>query len=87
MCDDCMSWLTFVVVALLALGALGCFWCTKLKGWGPYNTSTLVVVLIVAITAVLFAGGLLGDDFLKSVFWAAVGFASGVFTKRRTTKS
>ncbi len=87
MFDDCMHWAAFAVVTLLALGALACFWHTKTDGWGPYTTSTFIIVLVISITAVLAASGLIAGDFLKSVFWAAVGFASGVFTKMRANTS
>ena len=87
MCDDCVNWPVFVVVTFLCILFIGCFWCTKEPGWGPYTTSTLLIVAVVSIAAVLFAGNLLGSDFLENILWAAIGFGGGVLAAKSAGKS
>lgn len=54
---------------------------TKLPGFGPYNASTLIVILVLFVSALAyFSGNLSGDDLAK-ILLALVGFAAGLFVK------
>ena len=72
-------------VAAMGLGALWCCCRTKTKGWGPYSTSTLIVVLVVSTTAVLSASGLIPGSILADVFLVALGFAGGLVAREFDT--
>ena len=74
-------------VAAMGLGALWCCCRTKTKGWGPYSTSTLIVVLVVSTTAVLSASGLIPGSILADVFLVALGFAGGLIANKIGSQS
>lgn len=51
------------------------------KGFGPFNTSTLLLVLVTSLGAVLAVGGKVQPEHAANLFFAIVGFAGGLFTK------
>ena len=75
--------LLFIAITLLSLVALIGFLRTKGPGFGPFNTSALLLILVVSFCALLFLGGKLGSELLGHLFFAVVGFAGGLFTSER----
>ena len=71
--------------AVMGLFALKCFWDTKLDGWGPYNASTLIVVLVVTNTGMLIAGGLIPKEYFADIFLVVLGFAGGLVAREFDT--
>ena len=72
-----------VVVSLIGAGALIGFFWTKTEGFGPHTTSTLLLILVIVFSALLFLTGKLGDDKIVNLFFAIVGFAGGLFTRMK----
>ncbi|CAJ1917418.1 hypothetical protein ACK39A_08150 [Aeromonas veronii] len=75
-------WLVFslgVAVAIFGGGCLYVFYKKAKSGFGPYNTSTLVIILTLTIA------GLIGlvEGFDKAttgnIFMGVIGFAAGIF--------
>jgi len=66
----------------MLINTLCLFFKTKTPGFGRFTTSTLLIILVVTITALLFAGGKLDCQVMANVIFAAIGFASGLFTGR-----
>ncbi len=75
------NWL-LLAVSTLGLVALIVFACVA-KGtkFGPYNTGTLVLVLLSTLAAVLLAGGKFEGKEIANLFFAVAGFAGGLLKK------
>lgn len=71
-----------VVIGLIGLASLGGFFGTKTKGFGRFATSSLLMLLVVIITSLLFAAGKLEGPVLANIFFAVIGFAGGLFTNK-----
>lgn len=67
-------------VLVLSLVALIGFFITKTKGFGRFSTSSLLLLLIVLISALLFVAGKLDGQIVSQIFFAVIGFAGGLFT-------
>ena len=71
---------TMLVVLISVIGAIalvGFFW-TKAAGYGKYTTSTLILLVIAILAALLFASGKLEGQVLSNIFLAVAGFAGGL---------
>lgn len=77
---DC-NWLTLSVFVLGLVALLG-FLVTKTKGFGRYSTSTLLLILVLVFSTLLYASGKIGDQVLANLLFAVVGFAGGLFSSR-----
>lgn len=76
-----------VIIGFIGLASLAGFFGTKTKGFGRFATSSLLMLLVVLITSLLFAAGKLEAPVLVNIFFAVIGFAGGLFTtKEPTTK-
>ena len=82
---DVTSWLILAVVVVGLVALIG-FFRTKKAGFGRFATSTLLMILIVVITALLFAAGRLEAPVIANIFFAVVGFAGGLFTGTEVEK-
>lgn len=67
------------IVATLSAIAFVVFGFTKKEGFGPYNVSTLLLLVALSLTASLAAGGVIDGDHATSIFLAIIGFATGLF--------
>lgn len=67
-----MDWLLWAVF----------FWRME-EGFGPYNTSVLVLVLVVTVSGLLYAAECLPGQVMGNIFFAVVGFAGGLFTREK----
>lgn len=73
------SWTALLVAALGFVGLWAYIKVAKVeKGFGPYNTGTLLLVLIVALASVLVAAGRMDAEKLMGLLFAVAGFAGGV---------
>ncbi len=80
------SWL-LAAVFVVGLVALVGFFKTKESGFGPYNTSTLVLLVVVIVSGFLYAADCVSGQVLANIFFVAVGFAGGLFTREPISRS
>ncbi|MGH8548559.1 MAG: hypothetical protein ACRERU_08175 [Methylococcales bacterium] len=75
---------TLLVVGILLLGmiALIGFFKTKTEGFGKYNTSTLVLLVVLFLCSMLFASGRMESQLFANVVLAIIGFAGGLVVAR-----
>jgi hypothetical protein len=75
--------LTLIISAsiIFAIALIG-FFKTKTDGFGKYNTSTLILLLVLVLCAILFAAGRLSSELFANVVMAIVGFAGGLVVAR-----
>ena len=73
------NWL-LVAIFILGVVALIGFFCTKTQGFGRFATSSFLLLLVVVITALLFAANKLEAQVIANIFFAVIGFAGGLFT-------
>jgi len=74
----------WLMVAIFILGSgslIGFFW-TKTGGFGRFATSTLLIILVLTISALMHAGGKLEGPVMANVLFAVFGFAGGLFTSK-----
>ena len=71
-----------IMIFILGTGSLIGFFLTKTEGFGRFATSTLLIILVLTISAVLFAAGKLESEIMANVLFAVFGFAGGLFTSR-----
>lgn len=69
-------------ITLLGMAALVGFFRTKSEGFGKYNTCTLVLLLVVVLCALLFAGGRFSAELFANAIMAIIGFAGGLVVAR-----
>jgi hypothetical protein len=81
---DSNGWLILAVFVIGLVSLVG-FFVTKTAGFGRFATSVFLLVLVVIVSALLFAGGKLDGSVLANIFFAVVGFAGGLFTHRDNT--
>ena len=82
------NWIPISVLAVFACSLLG-FFITKGAGFGPYNTSTLVLILVLFVAAMGFFTRILPEGDFGKILFALIGFSAGLFTgsgSDRTTK-
>jgi len=80
---DTNGWLLLAILIVGLVSLLG-FFCTKKKGFGRFATSSFLILLVVVITALLFAAGRLEGQVVANIFFAVIGFAGGLFTGRES---
>lgn len=78
---DFQGWV-LLAVFLISLVALLGFFCTKTRGFKRFSTSTLLLLLVVGLSAIFFAASMLPAQVLANIFFAVIGFAGGLFTGR-----
>lgn len=77
------NWPLLVVFVIGLVAVIG-FFCTKAKGFGRFATSTLLLLIVVVLSAALYAAGKLDGQLLANIFFSVVGFAGGLMTSRET---
>ncbi len=80
--NNCWLLLSIFVIGTVAL--IG-FFVTKTKGFGRFATSTFLLLLVVILSGLLYAGGKLDAQLLANIFFAVTGFAGGLFTGKFET--
>ena len=74
-------WLMIGIFALGA-GSIFGFFKTKTEGFGRFTTSTLLILLVLTISALLYSSGKLEGQIMANVLFAVFGFAGGLFTSK-----
>ena len=74
--------LLMMAIFILGAGALIGFFKTKTDGFGRFSTSVFLILLVVVISALLYAGGKLESQVMANVLFAVFGFAGGLFTSK-----
>ena len=80
---DTSAWLLLAVFVIGLVALLG-FFITKTKGFGRFATSTFLLLLVVVVSALLFAANKLDGQVLANILFAVIGFAGGLFTGKET---
>ena len=75
------DWL-LIAIFILGAGSLVGFFVTKKEGFGRFNTSTFLIILVVTLAALLYAAGKLEGQVMANVLFAVFGFAGGLFTSK-----
>ncbi len=75
------GWVLLAVFVISLVALLG-FFCTKTPGFKRFSTSTLLLLLVVGLSAVFFAASMLSAQILANIFFAVIGFAGGLFAGR-----
>lgn len=78
---DANGWLLLGVFVVGLVALIG-FFVTKTKGFGRYATSAFLLLLVVVLSAMLFAAGKLEGQILANILFAVIGFAGGLFTAK-----
>ena len=75
-----------LMIAIFILGAASLigFFITKTEGFGRFTTSTFLIILVVTMSALLYAGGKLESQVMANVLFAVFGFAGGLFTSKNS---
>ncbi len=79
-------WVIFLVLALIGTFAIGGYFYKQKSGYGRFNTSTLLLLVVVVFSALLSAAGKLESNALANIFFAIVGFAGGLLTGKSSEK-
>ena len=80
---DLNGWVLLAVFVIGLVSLVG-FFVTKTTGFGRFATSTFLLLLVVVVSAILFAAGKLDAHIMANIFFAVIGFAGGLFTGRET---
>lgn len=81
-----LMWAVFAAIFVVGLVALVGFFWSKKGGFGPYNTSTLLILLVLIISALLVASGKLTADLMTNILLAVLGFAGGLFANTQSNQ-
>ena len=77
-----MNW-TLVAISAVAIAAILVFARTKTAGFGPYNTSAFLLLVVTSLTAILAAVGKIDRPDAAAILLAIIGFAGGLFAGGR----
>jgi hypothetical protein len=84
-CDS--TWGSKVSTGLLLLDgfifavALGIFYLRMQRGFGPYNTSVFLLLLVLFVTSIAFITGKIEWPSVSGLLLAIAGFAGGLVSK------
>ena len=76
---DTSVWLLIAIFGIGLVALIG-FFVTKTKGYGRFATSTFLLLLIIVVSAMLYAAGKLEAQLFANILFAVIGFAGGLFT-------
>lgn len=71
-----------IAIFVVGTGSIWGFFKTKTEGFGRFTTSTLLILLVLTISSLLYATGKLQGDVMANVLFAVFGFAGGLFTSK-----
>ena len=75
------EWL-MIAIFIIGAGSLIGFFKTKTEGFGRFATSVLLIIIVLTIASLLYAGGKLEGNVMANVLFAVFGFAGGLFTSK-----
>jgi hypothetical protein len=67
-------------ITFIGIIALIGFFITKTKGFGPFNTSAFLILLVLIITSLLYTSCKLDGQTMGNILFAIIGFSGGLFT-------
>lgn len=70
-----------IAISILGLTALIGFFITKSQGFGRYTSSILLLLLVITLSTLLVVANRIDTPILVNIFFAIIGFATGLFTK------
>lgn len=80
--DNIGSNLNSLLVFTLGLTAMLIFYATKKDGFGSYNTATLIIVLVITMSGLLYFSDKLEQVSMTHILFAIIGFAGGLFANK-----
>jgi len=80
---DMTLWLT-VIISIIGISVLIGFFKTKTNGFGRFTIATLLILLVLIFTSLLYVNSLLDKDIVANVFFTIMGFSGGLFITNDT---
>lgn len=74
------AWAGFLAVVLVFGATLCVIWQKMMGGFGPFNTSIILLFLVLFITAIAFVLGKIDWPNVSGLLLAIAGFAGGLFS-------
>jgi len=78
---DMNLWLMAAIFILGSAALIG-FFKTKTEGFGRFTTSTLLILLVLIVSSLMYSAGRLEGQIMANVIFAVFGFAGGLFTSK-----
>lgn len=75
------EWL-MIAIFIIGAGSLIGFFATKTEGFGRFTTSVLLIIIVLTIASLMYAGGKLETNVIANILFAVFGFAGGLFTSK-----
>jgi hypothetical protein len=76
------NWL-LIAIFVVGISALIGFFATKTKGFGRFNTSTFLLLLVLVISGLFYAADKMQPALFSNILFAIIGFAGGLFTGKK----
>lgn len=74
-------------VVIIGLVSLIGYFVTKNKGFGKFNTSTLLMLMVLNFSVLIFLFGKFDIQYLMNLMFAIIGFAGGLFVNNKSDGS
>ena len=68
--------LVFVIILVTLIG----FFITKKEGFGKFTLSSLLLIMVISISSLLYIDNKIDEKIIVNIFFAIIGFAGGLFT-------
>ena len=75
------NWLLLGIFVIGLTAVIG-FFVTKTKGFGRFATSTLLLLLVLVLSCLFYAGDKMEASMLSNLLFAIIGFAGGLFAPK-----
>ena len=69
-----------IAILLISIIALCGFFWKKKEGFGKYNTSTFLLLLVLIFSTMMYSTHKLNSEVFANILFAIIGFAGGLFT-------
>lgn len=79
------QWL-FILVFFLGVVSLAGYFCTKTKGYGLFSAATLLIILVLTFSSLMYAAGKISSNEMANIFFAILGFVGGLITANKSTE-
>ncbi len=76
-----VSYLMCGVFIISVVSLIG-FFKTKKEGFGKFTISSLLLIMIISISSLLYLGDKIDEKSIINLFFAIIGFAGGLFTSK-----
>ena len=76
-----VNWL-MVSILMFGMISLFGFFITKKEGFGKFNISSLLLIMIITISSLLYLNDKMEEKTIINIFFAIIGFAGGLFTSK-----